>query len=316
MKKIINVLKNYGIGVFFIGFCIYLSFRAVDVKGNPVFFTADNLLNVARQISINTIIAVGMTFVILTGGIDLSVGSVLAFCGVISADIVFSKYPLFLSIIAGLLLGGFLGLFNGIVITKLRIPPFITTLAMMTIARGFVKLYTKALPISPLPENFKFIGSGYVGPIPFPVIIMVVVLIIGYLTLTQTQIGRYVYAVGGNEEAARLSGINVDRVKIFVYILSGFLSALAGIILAARLGSGDPKSGVMYELNAIAAVVLGGTSLMGGVGGISGTILGALIIGVLENGLILLHVDPFIQDVIKGVVILVAVFLDQLKKRR
>jgi ribose transport system permease protein len=315
MKKIIEILQKYGIVIFFIVFCIYLSFTAVDAKGNLIFFTPENLLNVARQISINTIIAVGMTFVILTGGIDLSVGSVLAFCGVISADIVFSKYPLSISLIAGIFLGSILGFFNGFIITKLKIPPFITTLAMMTIARGLVKLYTKALPISPLPENFKFIGSGYLGPIPFPVIIMIIILIVAYLILTKTQIGRYIYAVGGNEEAARLSGINVDRVKIFVYVVSGFLSALSGIILAARLGSGDPKSGVMYELNAIAAVVLGGTSLMGGIGSVTGTILGALIIGVLDNGLILLHIDPFIQDVIKGIVILVAVFLDQLKKR-
>lgn len=316
MRKILNFLQNYGIIIGFIIFCIFLSITVKDSKGNHVFIEKDNLINIARQISVNAIIATGMTFVILTAGIDLSVGSVLALVGVVASDCVKRGFDLSLCIFIGLLLGGSIGLFNGIVITKLRIVPFISTLAMMTIARGAALVYTKGYPIAPLTDEFKNIGRGYIGPIPIPVIIMILVVVIGYIILTRFQIGRYVYAIGGNEEAARLSGINVSRVKLFVYVLTGVLSGLSGIILASRLGSGDPKLGIMYELNAIAAVVLGGTSLFGGVGSVLGTILGALIIGVLDNGLVLLQVPPFNQQIVKGFVILIAVVLDQLKKRR
>ncbi len=309
MFRITNILRNYGI---LLAFAVYI---IIVGTLNPVFLSVDNLINVARQISINTIIAVGMTTVILSGGIDLSVGSILALVAVISGFVVYKDIGVVPAIFAGIILGGTVGWLNGITIAKLKIVPFITTLSTMTILRGVAFVVTQGKPVAPLTESYKFIGSGYLGPVPIPVIITVLVVIAGYYLSKNTTIGRYIYAIGGNEDATRLSGVNTDKVKIFVYTFSGILAGLAGIILSARLGSGDPKLGTMYELNAIAAVVLGGTSLSGGVGSVLGTVLGALIIGVLDNGLLLLQVSSYNQMVVKGLVILAAVFVDQMKKK-
>lgn len=309
MAKLLKLLQNYGIVAGFIVFCVYLSIATEGTFSSP-----DNLLDVSNQIAINAIIATGMTFVILTAGIDLSVGSMLAFAGV-AAALALKRYGVAAGFAAGISVGAALGAFNGTVITRLKITPFIATLAMMTIARGFAMLAAPEGYISDFPEKFLAIGEGALFSIPYLALFMVLVVIAAHLLLKKTAFGRYVYATGGNEEAAYLSGVNVARVKLMVYMLSGFLAGLSGVLLAARLGSGDPKSGEMYELNAIASVVLGGTSLMGGVGSVLGTFFGAIIIGVLNNGLLLLGVSTYHQWIIKGVVILLAVLLDQMKKR-
>lgn len=277
------------------------------------FLTVNNLLNVARQVSINAIISVGMTFVILTGGIDLSVGSILALAGSITAGILAQGSSLATGLIAGLLLGLLLGLINGLLVTKGGIPPFIATMGMMTIARGLTLVYTDGRPITGMDESFRFLGGGYVGGIPFPVILMAVIILLAVFMLKKTTFGRYIYAIGGNEEATRLSGIRTGRVIMGVYALAGLLAGLGGIIMSSRLNSAQPTAGMGFELDAIAAVVLGGTSLSGGVGTIGGTLIGAFIIGVLDNGLNLLNVSSFYQQVVKGVVILLAVLLDRKK---
>ncbi|MCA0984257.1 ribose ABC transporter permease [Halobacillus yeomjeoni] len=280
------------------------------------FFTVNNLLNLLRQISINALIAFGMTFVILTGGIDLSVGSILAFGSALTAGMLASGMDPLLAVFIGLLAGLAMGAFNGLIITKGKVAPFIATLATMTIFRGATLVYTDGRPITGLSDSFAFemIGRGYVFGIPFPGILMIIIFFILFLLLRKTVFGRQVYAVGGNEEASILSGIKADRVKIWVYSLTGMLSVLAGIILTSRLNSAQPTAGTMYELDAIAAVVLGGTSLAGGRGRIVGTLIGALIIGVLDNGLNLLNVSSFYQQIVKGGVILLAVLLDRRSK--
>lgn len=277
------------------------------------FFTLDNILNLLRQISINALIAFGMTFVILTGGIDLSVGSILAFGSALTAGMLSSGMDPLLAVFIGLLAGFAMGAFNGFVITKGKVAPFIATLATMTIFRGATLVYTEGRPITGLSDSFAFemIGKGYVFGVPFPAILMLIVFFILFFILRKTVFGRQVYSVGGNEEASILSGIKANRVKIWVYSLTGMLSVLAGIILTSRLNSAQPTAGSMYELDAIAAVVLGGTSLAGGRGKIVGTLIGALIIGVLDNGLNLLNVSSFYQQIVKGGVILLAVLLDR-----
>ena len=290
------------------------------------FATRDNLFNVARQISVNLCISVGMTLVILTGGIDLSVGSILAFTGAIAGGLVknglsweggnlFIGFTLLGAIIAALLLGGFLGWFNGWVITKFKVPPFVATLAMLTMARGLTMLYTNGFPITQLGDNFAFLGTGWFLGVPMPVWISIIVILITAIFIKKTRTGRYIYAIGGNERAALLSGINVNKVKTVVYILAGLLSALGGLLVTARLDSAQPNAGMGYELDSIAAVVIGGTSLNGGKGSIIGTVIGALIIGVLNNGLVLLNVSPFWQQVIKGLVILLAVIIDRMQRK-
>ena len=282
---------------------------------NPAFLSPGNLMNVLRQVSINALIAFGMTFVILTGGIDLSVGSILALSGAVTATLMASGVDPVLAVLIGLLAGAALGAFNGIVIAKGKVAPFIATLATMTIFRGLTLVFTDGRPVSGLGDStfFDMLGRGYLFGIPVPAVTMMVSFLVLYLILKKTTFGRRVYAVGGNEEAAVLSGINADRVKIYVYSLTGFLAALAGTILTSRLSSAQPTAGQMYELDAIAAVVLGGTSLTGGRGWIIGTLIGALIIGVLNNGLNLLGVSSFFQQVVKGSVILLAVLLDRKK---
>ena len=300
-----DLLRRFGILIAFLLLVVVLSFLSDS------FLTVSNLLNIARQVSINAIIAAGMTFVILTAGIDLSVGSVLAFSGAIIAGLLSTGQPLLVGIVAGLLLGAVLGLVNGLIVTRGGVQPFIATLGMLTIARGATLVYTDGRPITGLPDAFVWLGAGDVGRVPVPVIVMALVFLAAYVVLTQTVLGRYIYAIGGNEEAARLSGGNVTLYKTLAYVLSGVLSAVSGIILTARLNSAQPTAGGGYELDAIAAVVLGGTTLAGGEGSITGTLLGAFIIGVLNNGLNLLNVSSFYQQVVKGVVILLAVLLDR-----
>lgn len=281
---------------------------------SPSFFSADNLLNILRQSSVNAIIAVGMTFVILTSGIDLSVGSVLALTGALAATLLGLDFNLMLVVTITLAAGVALGCFSGWIIAKGRVQPFIATLATMTLLRGATMVYTDGRPISAFggsaSEAFSLIGTGYFLGIPVPVYIMSLVFALAWYVLNHTRLGRYVYALGGNESATRLSGINVDRIKLAVYGISGALSALAAIIVTSRLASAQPTAGTSYELDAIAAVVLGGTSLTGGKGRIMGTLVGVLIIGILNNALNLMNVSSYYQLIAKALVILLAVLVD------
>ncbi|WP_308430459.1 ribose ABC transporter permease [Ignatzschineria ureiclastica] len=281
---------------------------------NENFFTLNNIFNILQQTSINAIIAVGMTLVILTSGIDLSVGSVFALTGAVAASIIGQDINPFFAILAALLLGSALGLVSGVIIAKGKLQAFIATLVMMLIIRGATQVYTQGSPIglgmSDYAYMFEWIGFGRVLGIPVPIIIMAVVFMIAGYILKFTKLGRHIYAVGGNEAATRLSGINVDRVKIIVYMMSGFLCAVAAMIEVSRLSSAQPTAGMGYEMDAIAAVVLGGTSMAGGRGKIIGTLIGALILGFLNNGLNLLGVDAYYQMIVKGAVILLAVLVD------
>lgn len=282
---------------------------------SPTFFTVSNLLNVFRQTSINAIIAAGMTFVILTGGIDLSVGSILAFSGAVAASMLASGSSVIVATIVAVVIGAVSGFANGIVISKGKLQPFIATLATMTILRGLTLVFTDGKPVSIGTSNnaisFGKIGGGQIAGIPTPAIIMVLAFALCFYILTQTKMGRYVYALGGNEEATKLSGLDTDKIKTYVYTISGILAAIAGVIVTARLYSAQPTAGSGYELDAIAAVVLGGTSLSGGQGTIIGTVIGALIIGILNNALNILDVSSYYQMIVKGIVILIAVLLDR-----
>ncbi|EOU1701899.1 TPA: ribose ABC transporter permease [Clostridium perfringens] len=281
----------------------------------PNFLSVSNITNVFTQVSVNAIIAIGMTFVILTGGIDLSVGSTLAISGAVGASIVKSTGNVFLAIIVAAVIGIAVGLINGLLVSKGKLQAFIVTLATMTIFRGATLVFTDGTPISKLPEAFVKIGNGKLGFMPIPVIITIIIAIIAVYALSQTRFGRYLYALGGNEDASRLSVINTDKIKTLVYVVSGFASAIAGVIITSRIGSASPNAGTGFELDAIAAVVIGGTSLAGGEGTITGTLIGALIIGVLNNGLNLMNVSPFYQSIVKGLVILIAVLLDKKSRK-
>ncbi len=282
---------------------------------NPRFLTWYNILNILRQTSINSIIAAGMTFVILIGGIDLSVGSVLAFCGAVAATLTSHALPFPFIFITILALGAVLGMVTGVIISLGKVQAFIATLVAMTIMRGATLVFTDGKPISTgegaVSDAFSWIGSGYVLGVPVPVYLMILVFAVSFYILHHTRFGRYVYAMGGNEEAAHLAGLSVNRLKITVFGISGLLAALSGMIVTARLSSAQPTAGTGYELDAIAAVVLGGTSLSGGAGSILGTIIGALIIGILNNSLNLLNVSSYYQMIAKGSVILLAVLLDR-----
>ena len=280
----------------------------------PRFLTISNISTVLTQVSMNAIIAIGMTFVILTGGIDLSVGSIIAITGAVAASILTSGGNVFLAIMAAIVIGGAIGYLNGFFVARARIQAFIVTLATMTIFRGVTYVYTDGNPISGLGKAFNLIGNKKILGIPIPVLIMIVVFAIGAYILTQTRFGRYVYAIGGNEDSSRLSGIDTKNIKNLVYMISGVTASIAGIIVTSRIGSASPNAGSSYELDAIAAVVLGGTSLSGGEGRIFGTIIGALIIGVLNNSLNLLNVSTFYQSIVKGAVILLAVLIDKKNK--
>lgn len=301
-----NILKNKPL----VGFIIFSIIVSII---NPRFLTTANILNVLRQMSINSVIAIGMTVVILTAGIDLSVGSILAFCGAVMASLLNSGINSFFALIITLGLGLLFGFFNGFLVSKMRLQAFIVTLVTMTFLRGATLVFTNGKPITIRDGGvlFENIGGGYLFNIPVPIYIMLGLFGVGYYLLNKTKFGRYIYAIGGNEEATKLSGIKVDNIKIWVYGLSGMLSALAGVILTSRLYSAQPTAGTGYELDAIAAVVLGGTSLAGGVGKITGTLLGSLIIGVLGNALNLLNVSSYYQLMIKATVILIAVLIDR-----
>lgn len=279
----------------------------------PDFLTLNNLFNILRQVSINALIAFGMTFVILTGGIDLSVGSILALSSAFVAGLMTDGTSALIAVLAGLIVGAVMGALNGMVISLGKVAPFIATLATMTIFRGLTLVYTDGKPITGLSQGgwFELFGRGYFWIFPVPVLTMLLAFAVLYFILKKTTFGRYTYAIGGNEEAAKLMGIQVNKVKIMIYSLSGLMAALAGIILTSRLNSAQPTAGTSYELDAIAAVVLGGTSLSGGRGWIVGTLIGALIIGTLNNGLNLLGVSSFFQLVVKGLVILFAVLADR-----
>jgi ribose transport system permease protein len=291
------------------------------------FLTPENGWNILKQISMNLCLSIGMTLVILTGGIDLSVGSMLALAGAVSAGLLKNGLSIpFLgvdlqvtvsgAILAGILVGSALGAFNGAVITRFKLPPFVATLGMLSIGRGLTELWTKGFPITGLGDSFGFIGTGFWLGVPMPVWIMLVLVAIFVVVTRRTRFGRHIYAVGGSERAAMLTGLNVDRIKLAVYTLCGALSGVAGLIFTSRLDSAQPNAGTSFELDAIAAVVIGGTSLSGGRGTIGGTFLGCLIIGVLNNGLFLLNVSPFWQKVIKGLVILLAVIIDRASSAR
>jgi ribose transport system permease protein len=290
------------------------------------FLTAANGVNILRQISVNLCLSVGLTMIILAGGIDLSVGAVLALAGAVAAGLlknglglpalgVHLDFTVAGAIVAGIGVGAALGAANGLAITKLLLPPFVATLAMLSIARGLTLLWTGGFPITGLTPAFGFIGTGIWLGIPMPVWLAIIVVLAAIVLCHRAPFGRYLYAIGGSERAARLTGLPVDRIKLAVYTLGGALSGLAGLIVTARLDSAQPNAGMSYELDAIAAVVIGGTSLSGGRGSVAGTVLGCLIIGVLNNGLFLLNVSPFWQQVVKGVVILLAVALDRLSAR-
>jgi len=286
---------------------------------NSNFLTANNLLNLLLQVTSNALIAFGMTFVILTGGIDLSVGSILALSSALTAGLLGSGMPVTLAILISLILGCILGMMNGLLISYGKLAPFIVTLATMTIFRGATLVYTNGNPITKgLSDTFlfQFLGQGYIVGIPFPVIIMFIVFIVFivlYVLLHKTAFGKSVYAIGGNEKAAYISGVKLNKVKIIIYSISGIMASISGLIITSRLSSAQPTAGASYEMDAIAAVVLGGTSLSGGKGRILGTLIGALIIGVLNNGLNIIGVSAFWQQVVKGVVILIAVLIDRFK---
>ena len=282
----------------------------------PHFLTVSNLLNVTEQTTINAVIAVGMTFVILSAGIDLSVGSIVALTGVVLGSALHSGVPVPAAILLSLTTGAVCGLLNGLLITRGGLPPFIATLGMMSIARGVALLFTDGRPISGFSAGFREISTGRPLMIPAPVLVMIVVYVTAHFVLTRTTFGRYVYAIGGNEEATRLSGVRVGFHKTMVYAVSGVTSAVAAVTLTARLNSAQPIAGMMYKLDAIAATVIGGTSLLGGSGTLVGTLIGALIMGVLRNGLNLLGISSFLQQVVIGGVIIAAVLVDSLLNAR
>lgn len=307
--KVKNILRNLGPLLGLIGLFIIITAL------NPTFISASNLANLLRQVSINALISFGMTFVILTGGIDLSVGSILALSTALMAGIIKSGVDPVLSMVICCLIGALLGVANGLIITLGKVAPFIATLATMTIFRGATLVYTDGRPISSLTDNAFFTGFGVgdVFGLPVPAITMFILFFILWFVLAKTTLGRKTYAVGGSEKVSFIAGIPINKVKIFAYGVTGFLCAVAGIIITSRLNSAQPTAGMGYELDAIAAVVLGGTSLAGGKGKLTGTLIGALIIGTLTNGLNILNVSSFYQQVVKGVVILLAVLMDRKK---
>lgn len=304
-------LSQYGIVAALIIICVVLAMTT------PRFLTVANLMNIGTQVSINALLAFGVTFVIITGGIDLSLGSMVAVTGVVAASFAHpDTYPLVVPILVGLLAGLVLGAFNGLVITKSKVPPFIVTLGTMTIGRGLALILSKGRPVSNLSDSFNFIGGGQVFGIPFPIIILILAFIVCSVILQKTVLGRYMYAVGGNEQAARASGIRVSNVKMWVYTICGILSAMGGILLTSRITTGQPNAGAGFELDAIAAAIIGGTSTSGGTGTMTGTLIGALLIGVISNGLDLLNVTSYYQQVVMGVIIIGAVVLDSLGRNK
>lgn len=311
-KKVLdrNWIETYSLII------IVIALGAVLSVATSTFFTSTNLINVLRQVSINGILAIGMTFVVLTGGIDLSVGSIVAFSGIITAGMLRDlEFNIFTVIILTILVAALIGAINGYFIAYWNAAPFVVTLAMMTIARGLTYVYSKGRPISPLPKAFLTIGKGEFLGLPIPAIIFLIVFIVGAVLLKYFRVGRYLYAVGGNDNAARVSGINVKKIKLFAYALSGLLCGVAAIILTARVSAGLPQAGQGYELDAIAATVIGGTRLSGGRGKLWGTVLGVLLLGIVSNGLDLLNVSSFYQQIVKGLIILGAILIDSKRNK-
>ncbi len=313
-------MRKYGIVVIFLAICLLLSIVS------PAFATFRNLINVVRQVSIIGIIAMGVTFCIITTGIDLSSGSVLAFCGVIVASLSQTKVvdsqpvsimmPLFFAILIALAAGALMGFSNGALTAYGKIPPFVATLGMMTVARGAALLYSGGRPVGYLKRSFTFLGGGYFLKIPIPIWTYILVGVISYILLSKSKFGRYVFAIGGNMQAARICGINVERTLVLVYMYAGLLTGVSAVLLVARTAAGNPTYGIMYELDAIASTVIGGTSLSGGVGSIPLCVVGAMIIGVLNNGMDLLGINAYWQQIVKGVIIVVAVVIDSRKRRK
>ena len=306
----INNIRQYGLLIVFGIICLIISLIT------PQFLTLSNLTIIVTQVSINALLAFGVTFVIITGGIDLSLGSIVAVTGVTSAMLAHpDSYPVLIPIVMGLLAGLLMGAFNGFIITKSKIAPFIVTLGTMTIGRGLALILSDGRPISNLSDSFNYLGSGTVFGIPFLILIFILVFALCSIILSKTILGRHIYAIGGNEQAARASGINIDRVKLSVYSISGLLAGLAGILLASRITTGQPNAGAGFELDAIAAVVIGGTSTAGGRGTMTGTLIGVLLIGVINNGLDLLNVTSYYQQVVMGIIIIGAVIVDSLNQK-
>jgi len=313
-------MNKYGIVVIFIGLCIILSIV------EPAFRSMRNVTNVIRQVSIIGIVSMGVTFCIITTGIDLSSGSMIALISVVVASTAQNAVnpdqpisvvmPILFAIIISLVLGGVLGTINGSLTAFGKIPPFIATLGMMTVARGAAALFTQGRPVGDLKDSFTFIGTGSFIGIPIPIWIYIAMAILSHILLSKTKFGRHVFAIGGNEQAARICGINVEKTLVKVYAYAGFLTAVSAIMLTARTSAGNPTYGVAYELDAIAATVIGGTSLSGGLGSIPFCVVGALIIGVLNNGMDLLGVNAYWQQIVKGVIIVVAVLIDARKQKR
>ena len=290
---------------------------AILAVSSDAFLTPANLFSVMRAFSLTAIMAVGQTIVILTAGIDLSVGSIMGLSGLFTAMIIRDGYPVELAVLIGLLTGSGVGLCNGLMVTKLRLPPFIATLGTLSMGRGLMYWITHGWPVTLSFEHpFLSLGQGYIGPVPVPVIVMLALYVAAAIFLSRTSIGRYIYAVGGNEQAARFSGIRVNWVKIVVYTISGFCCAISGLILLARMVSAQPMAGLGYELPVIAACAIGGTSLMGGEGTILGTLMGAALMGILQNGMVLVGIDTYAQQAVTGAVIVIAVTLDQWRQRR
>ncbi len=310
--------QKYGILMALVLICVILSLA------NEYFLTGRNFVNVLRQASINGILAIGMTFVILTRGIDLSVGSVVALAGVVSASfattsataaIAGAPYPALLALAVGIAVGIAAGWINGWIVARHKVPAFVVTLGMLSAARGLTLIYSGGKPVQALTPGYRYVGTADIAGIPMPVILFAIVFAVSLFVLNTTRFGRRIYAAGGNPHAARVSGISVARVKITVYMISGGLAGLAGMILAARTGSALPQAGIAYELDAIAAVVIGGTSLSGGIGKVTGTLIGALLIAVVNNGLDLMGVESYYQQVIKGGLIVAAVMLDRARHK-
>ena len=309
-QAISTFIKTFSIVIVFLAISIFFTFA------NEYFLTWDNLLNLLRQSSINGILAIGMTFVILIKGIDLSVGSMMALAGMVAGSLATTTNPHFvlLPILAGLATGAALGLFNGVIVAGINVPPFVVTLGMLSMARGLTLIFSDGRPIANLSQPFRWLGGGNLFGLPVPVLILFFVFLIGWVVLSYTTFGRYVYAVGGNEKAARTSGVSTRIVTASTYVISGLLAGLAGLVLAARTTAALPQAGIGYELDAIAAVVIGGTSLAGGRGSLVGTLFGALIIGTINNGMDLMGVSSYYQQLLKGAIIVAAVIADRFRK--
>ncbi|WP_420991952.1 ABC transporter permease [Cupriavidus sp. 30B13] len=307
-----DACRRYGIVAVLVLLCAALSFAT------PYFLTLGNIADILRQTSINGILAVGMTYVVLTAGIDLSVGATLALAGIVSASLVTGPHAVSpaLGLLAGLLVGAGIGAVNGLLVARLSIPPFVATLGMLSVARGLTYIYNDGMPVTDLPDAYLGIGTGTVAGVPVPIAMFAAVVALFWFVLRYTTYGRYVYAVGGNVKSAKTSGISTGKIIFSAYVIGGLLAGLAGIILAARTTSALPQAGVSYELDAIAAVVIGGTSLSGGQGGVVGTLLGALLIGVINNGLNLLGVSSYYQQIAKGLIIVLAVLIDVARKQQ